>query len=530
MSIVDQALDRTAAITAATSDWLNPILIKETRQATQSKLFWTVFLLFVALSWIVLVLGTLAMWGELETQPTAEVFFWWNFSVLSFAILVVVPFGAYRSLLSERELHTYDLLRITTLSPRQIVRGKLGTSLLQIVVYYSAIAPFIAFTSFLQGFDVVWISWVLVMSFLWSMALCTGALLTGISSRQNQWQSANMVGLVVMLLIGWGVVLSFVVQGRRAVDFEDPDFWWVNGITLLAAVSYVILAGQVIVARLTFASGNRSTGIRVVLVLQFWLVVAVVGLIAVSGRPIVFDPDFQMTMGVLVLLHWTGAGLFLATESDFLSRRIRRRLPGNRLLRLLAAPFLPGGATGTVLVLGHLVLIGVGLLVSAFGVASVPYTAERVQTLVIILLNVIIWVGVASVLARWCRKLSVRFTPAAVRVLTVTLFVIVQIISTIPAMLDSDMARDLVWMSALSPFLMSSAVSDFHGIYSGFGASFSSYAIAWTIVIATAVLALVINLPAMLAGVARIVRDPGPDAHRGDTQAIPPPPEEPIGA
>ena len=202
MSIVDVALDRTAAITAATSDRLNPILIKETRQATQSKLFSTVFLMFVAVSWLVLVMGTLSQWEYLETQPTAELFFAWNFGVLSFAILVIVPFGSYRSLLAERELHTYDLLRITALSPRQIVRGKLGTSLLQIVVYYSAIAPFIAFTSVLQGFDVAWISWVLLMSFLWSMALCTGALLTGISSRQNQWQSANMVGLIMILLIG----------------------------------------------------------------------------------------------------------------------------------------------------------------------------------------------------------------------------------------------------------------------------------------------------------------------------------------
>ena len=321
MSIVDVALDRTAAITAATSDRLNPILIKETRQATQSKLFSTVFLMFVAVSWLVLVMGTLSQWEYLETQPTAELFFAWNFGVLSFAILVIVPFGSYRSLLAERELHTYDLLRITALSPRQIVRGKLGTSLLQIVVYYSAIAPFIAFTSVLQGFDVAWISWVLLMSFLWSMALCTGALLTGISSRQNQWQSANMVGLIMILLIDWGFVLSFVLAGRSAVNFEDPDFWWVNGLTLLAAVSYVILAGQVIVARLTFASGNRSTGIRVVLVAQFWLVVGLLWLLVSLDNPIVLGSDFQINVGCVVLLHWTGAGLFLVTESDFLSRR-----------------------------------------------------------------------------------------------------------------------------------------------------------------------------------------------------------------
>jgi hypothetical protein len=526
MSIVDVALDRTAAITAATSDRLNPILIKETRQATQSKLFSTVFLMFVAVSWLVLVMGTLSQWEYLETQPTAELFFAWNFGVLSFAILVIVPFGSYRSLLAERELHTYDLLRITALSPRQIVRGKLGTSLLQIVVYYSAIAPFIAFTSVLQGFDVAWISWVLLMSFLWSMALCTGALLTGISSRQNQWQSANMVGLIMILLIDWGFVLSFVLAGRSAVNFEDPDFWWVNGLTLLAAVSYVILAGQVIVARLTFASGNRSTGIRVVLVAQFWLVVGLLWLLVSLDNPIVLGSDFQINVGCVVLLHWTGAGLFLVTESDFLSRRIRRRLPVRRLWRLLAAPFLPGGATGTVLVFAHLMLIGLGLLVAGILVGGDPDYAERIETLVIILLNVIIWVGIASALARWCRKLSYRFTPTAVRILTVTLFVAVQILSAMPSLLDDNMSRDLIWMSALSPFFMIEIASSFHGITTQFDPSYTSYLIAWTIVIATAVLVLVINLPAMFTSVARIIRDRGPD----ELQATPPPPEEPIGA
>jgi len=526
MSIVDLALDRAAAITASTSDRLNPILIKETRQATQSKLFSTVFLMFVAFSWIVLVFGTLSQWEYLETQPTAEAFFAWNFSLLSFAILVIVPFGSYRSLLAEQELHTYDLLRITALSPRQIVRGKLGTSLLQIIVYYSAIAPFIAFTSVLQGFDVAWISWVLLMSFLWSMALCTGALLTGISSRQNQWQSANMVGLIVMLLIGWGFVLSFVLAGRSAVDFEEPDFWWVNGVGLLAAVSYVILAGQVIVARLTFASGNRSTGIRIVLTVQFWLAVGVLGLLVWLGNSHVLDSDFQINVGCVVLLHWAGAGLFLATESDFLSRRIRLRLPGSRWLRFLAAPFLPGGGTGTVLVFAHVILIGLGLLVAGVLLGGDPTYARRIETLAIILLNVIIWVGIASALARWCRKLSYRFTPAAVRILTFTLFVVVQILSVLPSMLDADMARDLIWMSALSPFLMITIVSSVHGGYSGFDASYNSYQIVWGIVITTAVLVVVINLPAMFASVSRIVRDPGP----ADFQATPPPPEEPIGA
>jgi hypothetical protein len=74
--------------------------------------------------------------------------------ILAFALLVVVPFGAFRSLAAELEDHTYELLSITTLGARQIISGKLASSFLQMLVYLSAIAPCIAFTYLLRGVDI----------------------------------------------------------------------------------------------------------------------------------------------------------------------------------------------------------------------------------------------------------------------------------------------------------------------------------------------------------------------------------------
>ena len=519
MNFLNSICDRTASLADVASDRLNPILVKETRQATQGKIFATIFLLFVGFSWLVLVLGIVTMWGSLETRATAEIFFGWNFAMLSFAILVVVPFGCFRSLLAERELHTYDLLRITSLTPRQIVWGKLATSLLQVVVYYSAIAPFIAFTSFLQGFDVVWISWVLAMSFLWSMVLCVAALLAGVATRSNQWQSANMVGLIIMLLILWGIVLAVALEGRRAVEFDDPDFWWVNLIVLLIAASYVVLAGQLIVARLTFASGNRSSGIRIVLVIQFWLALLVTGVLAVLDQRVVFDRNFQTAMTIWLQLHWIAAGLVLVTESDFLSRRIRGRLPVNRFRRFLVAPFLPGGATGTVLVFGHLMVIGVGVLIQGFVVANTRGFRFDFLPLCVILLNGFIWIGIASALGRWCRKLSYRFTPATVRILTISLFAFVVIVSLVPALISTELGRRMVWLGALSPFVMIEAAVRPDRFPP------TAYASAWIMLIFAAATVFAINVRAMYTGVARIVRDTGPVVQRESTPEIPQPHE-----
>ncbi|GIT29340.1 MAG: hypothetical protein Ct9H300mP1_13860 [Planctomycetaceae bacterium] len=323
-------------------------LVKETRQSTKSALFSTVFLLFVSISWIVIVFGMLMMWSTLEISPVAEVLFAWNYGLLSFAIFVVVPFGAYRSLLAERELHTLDLLTITTLSPRQIVFGKLGSALVQVGIYYSAISPFIAFLSFLQGFDIFVTSWVLVMSFFWSLALCTGALLASIMARHNQWNSANMVGLIILLLFGWIMTLSFAVAGDISRAMDESGFWFINTIGLVFGLSYAFLAIQVIVARLTFAAGNHSTGIRLVLSGQCWLlliVLAVIPLLPIPIKPRGVDEVLGVA-AILVSIHWAVGGLFLVTESDFLSRRIRSGLPRRKLVRLLASPFLPGSGRG----------------------------------------------------------------------------------------------------------------------------------------------------------------------------------------
>ena len=494
MAAVGRILDRTAAFVGATSERLNPILVKETRQSTKSALFSTVFLLFVSISWIVIVFGMLMMWSTLEISPVAEVLFAWNYGLLSFAIFVVVPFGAYRSLLAERELHTLDLLTITTLSPRQIVFGKLGSALVQVGIYYSAISPFIAFLSFLQGFDIFVTSWVLVMSFFWSLALCTGALLASIMARHNQWNSANMVGLIILLLFGWIMTLSFAVAGDISRAMDESGFWFINTIGLVFGLSYAFLAIQVIVARLTFAAGNHSTGIRLVLSGQCWLlliVLAVIPLLPIPISPRQYDEVLGVA-AILVSIHWAVGGLFLVTESDFLSRRIRSGLPRRKLVRLLASPFLPGSGRGLVLVYGHLLVFVLATVAMSLW-RGIPGSADLVQMGIGGVANVVLWIGIAAAISRWGRRRSHRFTPVAMRVFTVVLFIVVQIASLLPGAFE-NLPRSLGF---LSPFLLAEMPNQDLEFALGF-------------LLTAAVLVVVVNLLAMFRGTMQIVRDPGP--------------------
>src|SRR5688572_30299426 len=111
------------------TDFANAILVKETRQALKSRQFVVVFMLLLTASWAASMFG-LVMEGEAIAYGSAgRQFFLVFFTVLSAAVLLVVPYGAYRSLLAERDQNTFELLSITTLTPRQIVWGKLLSAL-----------------------------------------------------------------------------------------------------------------------------------------------------------------------------------------------------------------------------------------------------------------------------------------------------------------------------------------------------------------------------------------------------------------
>lgn len=405
------------------SDLFNPILVKEVRQSLKSRQFIITFLLLLTSAWVVTV-GGLAWAGPLvEYTPAGHRFFMGYYFVLCVAAHVLVPISAYRSLLAERDFNTYDLLSITLLRPRQIVWGKLLGALLQVLMFFSAVAPFIAFTSLMDGFDLP--RALLLMSLTLCISLGTSmlGLMLATVSRQRHLQ-----GVISMFFIG-GLVSTFfsyqaAVVGENVVaqvEFNG-DFWRVLGTLLLVGVSYVILFQEVAVSQLTFESDNRSTGIRVIAALQylFWLIA-----IPIAARH--FSRSMHLTGEVLTIycvaaaLHWTALGMFFCVEPDELSRRLKRRLPRNTLLRLCLVPWLPGGSRGLLLLVFQLALLPVAIVVLGYGLHMIePGDVRRMLLLAAGCAGyVIFYLGLGAAIGQLFRPL---LQPAHVRVITLLIF------------------------------------------------------------------------------------------------------------
>lgn len=336
----------------AAGDRFNPILVKEARQALKSRQFMITFGLLLLCGWVWTILGLATIGPQVSFGFHGSTMFLGYYVVLSFALLVVVPFGAFRSLAVEQEERTYELLSITALGPRQIVSGKLGSAAVQMVIYLSAISPCLAFTYLLRGIDFPTILFVLFYLVLASLGFSAIALLLGSLTEQKALQVIlsvlTIVGLLAAFGIGWAMVAAFLEYSRPV--FSEAWFWTTNAAILTFYGTCFALVFLAAVARITFASDNRSTPLRIVMVLQH---VAIVGWLCGLAMPdAVRDPGFLIFALCLFAVHWSVLGGLMTGESPELSLRVRRRLPQSFLGRVLLTWFNPGPGTGYVFALG----------------------------------------------------------------------------------------------------------------------------------------------------------------------------------
>ncbi|MBI2479345.1 MAG: hypothetical protein HYV60_12155 [Planctomycetia bacterium] len=171
---------------------LNPILVKEARQALKSRQFVITFTLLLLAGWVWSMLGVALLSPGVYYAPGGRFMLCGYFMILTIPVLVIVPFSAFRSLAAEREDGTFELLSITALSSRQIVTGKLGSAMLQMLVYYSALAPCIAFTYLLRGIDVVTIVFLLFWTLVASVLLSSVGLVVATVTRAALHRDADL--------------------------------------------------------------------------------------------------------------------------------------------------------------------------------------------------------------------------------------------------------------------------------------------------------------------------------------------------
>lgn len=411
------------------SDFLNPILVKETRQALKSRSFVSVFLLMLISSWLISSIGVLYAYGpELSYAAAGRSFFTAFYTVLSIAVFIVVPQGAFRSIQSERDLQTFEMLTITTLSPRKIVWGKWWSAAVQTIVYYAAIAPFMMFTNLLRGISLPFIAFVLIWSFVGSICLAMIAITFSTFTKQRQAFGLLQFLLVMPLVLTLIGLLQVMAAVNGELPFDEPYFWSAQLVITSLLIPAFVLFRQIATANLTFEGANRSTGIRIscflllVISLTWMLLFAdpgiLPGMIGLGGPlPTELVVSWVATLGIWLWL----VGLFAVTEDDRLSRRVRQEVPRRLLTRFVVLPFFPGGGRGFLYFLLSVSIFAASMLylvsVSKSSTTSIDVKLRSSEMILAVVSYLLFYIGLTSFLGRSIRKIGTDLHAAHARVL-----------------------------------------------------------------------------------------------------------------
>ena len=327
------------------NDRLNPIVVKELRQAVQGKFLIVVVICFLCIQ--LLTMGIFLITDESISESFdagLKIFRVLLWNLLATCVLFVPAYTGFR-LISERADANVDLLFITTLRPRSIIWGKFLAAIILTVLLYSACMPFMTFTYLLRGIDLPSIFILLTLDFVVVAVGIQCAILIGCISANRGLKVILGVVWLVIIFVGLNIITLFSMFLLDLGIGSQLDSWkfWRGALAVLSGgIALIGIFALLSTALISPLSTNRAFPVRI-FITAAWLLTgggAAIWSIGVND----FTP-IMVWATVHIFLH--SIGLFVAvSEREHLGRRVRRTIPRRWLLRPLAFLFYSGAAGG----------------------------------------------------------------------------------------------------------------------------------------------------------------------------------------
>jgi hypothetical protein len=357
-----------AAITPVRSflaDRINPIVVREARQAVRSKaVFAALWLLLIAL---VVVTGTFALFSDLTDSASEargdELFLRMNAVVMVLCVVFVPIYTAWR-FAGEHTGAAADLLHTTTVRPSSIVWGKLLVAMMVALLMFSAAAPFLTLTYLFRGIDLLTIAFIVGLDLVVLLvAAQTGVFIAALRISVGL---RVIIGLLILPLALWMMASGTLLFGFGyfSVTGMGVDDWIALGMgigTFLAIGGLMFCLSVAVTAPPTT---NRARLPRTYLTILWALSLGLVGVAVDSAsRAEAFEVWY-----VCWCILFACAVLLAGSERRELGPRLLRTVPVSLPRRLFAFLFTSGAAGG--LAWAMLMAAGTALAYAAFIAAS----------------------------------------------------------------------------------------------------------------------------------------------------------------
>jgi hypothetical protein len=329
------------------SEWeLNPVVVKELRQAVRN---WSVtgmlflFLVVLFCAAVAFLVGqSFQIHDSLQMGRSLSLAF---IAILTGASLIFIPLYVGVRLAWERQDHNLDLLFISTLTPGRIIRGKFLCGAYVTLLFFSACMPFMAFTILLRGVDLPTIFFILFCLFgVVCLAVQAAILLASLPATKPFKILLALVALANLIILCFPLFFGLTQMMTSGVGtmMGTRQFW----VFFLTATSIgLALLGMLYVlsvALISPQSANRSLPLKSYITLVWFIG----GLASV-----IFSVQYLNAAPLHAWLATTFAVMFASlvfviSNHDQLSHRVRRAIPFSRLKRALAFLFFNGAAGG----------------------------------------------------------------------------------------------------------------------------------------------------------------------------------------
>ncbi|HSG72543.1 MAG TPA: hypothetical protein VLA12_19180 [Planctomycetaceae bacterium] len=204
------------------SDRLNPVVVREVRQSFKNRIFLVVFFLLLFGCWLTsmfLILSYSNTIGQFEIGP---LFYQWYLVGLIGCLIFAIPAGAFFSMVQEFRDKAFEVLAITSLTPQRIVWGKIQGAMVMMMIYASALAPFISLSYLLGGLGLINLFASLCFLFAVSLTMSMFGVMMGALSQKPWLEILNLLILLIASMVVAGI--SYGVSGdlvlRESMDLS----------------------------------------------------------------------------------------------------------------------------------------------------------------------------------------------------------------------------------------------------------------------------------------------------------------------
>lgn len=339
-------MNRLFAYASAVGDRMNPVAVKEFRQAVQSRWVTTVFTLF-------LLLNLSIVGGYLMLAPNAATsidggrnIFLVLEGILFVTCIGFIPLFTGARLSFERNDSNIDLFFITTITPGTIVRGKYISAMALTLLIYSSCMPFMILTYLLRGIDLPTIFTVLALGYLYSAFVNALGIFAG--SISGSWLLRGLVAVGMLFVLGY-VVASIIALVNLSLNFGigrafPGEVWKIVATGLIVELLIIGVLYVFSVANLSPKPANRMLVPRIFITLT-WIVTGVVAAVwaIAESTDVPILMWVVLSCGALCIMTVVSLG-----ERDAWTTRVKRVIPRNIFPRLLAFVFYTGAAGGII--------------------------------------------------------------------------------------------------------------------------------------------------------------------------------------